>query len=124
MVALITFKKMENITENNKLLAEFLGERAYKLQAHYGDITTIASNIKNPCFNNSWDWLMEVVDKIECLGYDSRIHGNYSDGGFLCDFVDFDNEEVACQISYVSKIDAVYKSCIEFIEYWNQKGGN
>tara|TARA_R100001463_G_scaffold14688_2_gene38488 strand:- start:449 stop:730 length:282 start_codon:yes stop_codon:yes gene_type:complete len=47
-----------NTTENNKLIAEFMG-------VGYVDIDTYLENSKELQYHNSWDWLMPVVNK--CL---------------------------------------------------------
>lgn len=74
-----------------------------------------------PFYNSHWELLMPVVEKIEKLGYDSRIIGHNSDGGFLCDFVDNDNNEIACVSNYnVPKISVVWASVIQFIQRYNQ----
>ncbi|SMC53032.1 hypothetical protein [Pedobacter nyackensis] len=75
--------------------------------------------------HDNWSSLMAVVEKIESLGYDSRIHGNYSDGGFLCDFVDLENNEHGGSVSYVSKIEAVFDACVQLVGWLKlrQKGG-
>jgi len=72
-------------------------------------------------YHEEWNQLMPVVSKIETLGYDSRIEGNNSDGGFLCDFVDIENKQMACETSYKSKIDAVYSAVVEFIKVYNDE---
>src|SRR4051812_9002764 len=105
--------KQEGMTieQGNKLIAEFDG----KTPVSFLDKSTNCvfegwvwiENGKSKQANylkyhSSWDWLMPVVEKIEKLGYDSRIHGNDSDGGYLCDFVDAENMEVACVTNYES----------------------
>ena len=66
-------------------------------------------------FDKRWDWIMPVVEKIELEGYDSRICGNNSDGGFLCDFVDFENTEKGIGISFETKIEAVFLAVGDFL---------
>lgn len=66
-------------------------------------------------FDKRWDWIMPIVEKIELEGYDSRICGNNSDGGFLCDFVDFENTEKGIGISFETKIEAVFLAVGDFL---------
>lgn len=110
-----------DINESNKLIAEFTGGQFNSKGDKFthpmvSDIFAPAEWIK---YHSSWDWLMTVVEKIESLGFDSRIHGNNSDGGFVCDFIDIENNEASCEVSYLSKIDAVYSAVIEFIKWHN-----
>ena len=65
--------------------------------------------------DTSWDWIMKIVKKIESFGYDSRIHG--SDSGFLCDFVDVENNEIACEISDSNKKEAVVQAIVQAINH-------
>ena len=44
----------ENTTENNKLIAEFMGMEDYQEMGEY----------VTPNYHKSWDWLMPVVAKI------------------------------------------------------------
>lgn len=109
--------------EQNKMIAEFLGI----IPNVFDKEQYISSKWPNKLYakpyemeyHTSWDWLMQVVEKIERLGYDSRICGNNSDGGFLCDFVDAENNETACAVSYGSKIEAVYSAVTDFITWYN-----
>lgn len=124
-----------NILAGNRLIAEFMGGH-YQVHPmnHLGNENEYVFH-KSPCeyfsatqfaedrmhYHHYWDWLMPVVEKIELLGYDSRITGNNSDGGFLCDFVGVDNSEYACKCSYNNKIDAVWMAVVEFIEWHNKQ---
>jgi len=89
-------------TENNKLIAEFMN--CENPQAWEDDL-----------YSNDWNWLMEVVEKIESLGYNTKIesleHTRVSIGnGKYLTLVEVDNE---------TKIEAVYNACIEFIKWYN-----
>jgi hypothetical protein len=116
---------MPEIIEGNKLIAGFMGfihrdSNVYKVPEGE-DLKYLAYhlNLNKMPYHTSWDWLMPVVEKIESLGYDSRIMGNNSDGGFLCDFVDGDNNEAACKTNYTSKLEAVYAAVVAFIQWYN-----
>lgn len=112
---------MEKITKDHtRLIANFMGwvdspyanlpNKVYTRDFEHGKM------LMDFKFYSDWNELMEVVDRIENLGHDSRIIGNNSDGGFVCDFqIAGSNEEMSCDTSYTSKIDAVYNAVIKFI---------
>ena len=60
-------------TENNKLIAEFMGNRNYLYNndksAMYFILINTAGEELIVNYNNDWGLLMEVVEKIESLGY-------------------------------------------------------
>lgn len=74
-------------------------------------------------FHSDWNWLMQVVDKIESIDdgeYDVNIlkNGtqiiNYRAGGIvICDNVG--------QISYSEKIEHVYQAVVNFIKWYNKQ---
>lgn len=105
---------MNTTEQNNILLAEFLGERAYKLQAYRVDIKTISEYIKNPCFQNSWEWLMPVVDKIESLNFTFEIKKNWAKISKNKQVIVVRWEEDN------SKIEATYNAAVEFINWYNK----
>lgn len=102
---------------DNELIAEFMGFR-------YGQNADKNGFMK---YNKSWDWLMPVVEKIESLPE----HPLYKKYRFS---VSIKNN--SCEISFArlskgepghnhyegkTKIDAVYKSVIDFIKWYNQQ---
>lgn len=121
----------EEIKISNKLIAEFMGweisgpgfpsgyNNPHNLYCHFEDLE----------FNHSWDWLMPVVEKIENLGFWTKIQAHTS----------FDNLYKSCDIKkqkprsdgdYLynyegdwieSKIEAVYNAVVEFIKFYNEK---
>ena len=120
---------MENEIEvgNNLLIAEFMGgklvDKLYPRDKQIIRLPTGNKYVDSLKYHSSWDWLMPVVERIEAIGYDSRIMGNDSDSGFLCDFVDMENTEAACVLGYKhngsTKIKVVYQACVEFIAWLN-----
>lgn len=115
---------MTDIAEGNKIIAEFM------VWEYRGGFTKIWATplVNNKAhlyredemqFHTSWDWLMPVVEKIEKFGYASSIEGGDSDEGYLCDFIDINNMECSCASNYTSKIEAVWRSVIQFIEWYN-----
>jgi len=129
-----------NTTEKNKLLAEFVGiylkDNKYKIDNENLKWLTITANtwINEPNeehfdFHTSWDWLMEVVEKIENLItkdnfviYDFTI---YSDAVIISDqqenplIIVNKSEEIGSlqkePILFETKKEAVYNACVEFI---------
>jgi len=105
-----------NTIENNKLIAEFLG---IKDEIERGENSIILLNgiidyhkIDNLKFHSDWDWLMEVVEKIESLNVTFSIDGNKC----YCLNDDFCNAQKES-----TKIYSVYKVCVEFIKWYNEQ---
>jgi hypothetical protein len=109
--------KMENL-ENNKLIAEFMG---FELQTNpkerwFGQYFTIpneawSNRIELLHFDTDWNWLMQVVEKIENLGYDVVIKYN------ICTITNGENE---FQNEVGQKIYATHQTVIEFIKWYNK----
>ncbi len=118
-------------TENNRLLAEFMGLKP-KLESpdvySYSDMPFFS--VRESCpekvmesiskyvkYNSSWDWLMPCVDKIEkLLPDDSVITIEYKN----C-YIPVLNDKVPFTIegSGETKIEAVYNACVEFVKWYN-----
>ena len=126
---------MKNIIENNKLIAEFLNWEFDDLSETF---ETPFLKLVDPhafgdeqfsCklqdfeleFHSDWNWLMQVVEKIESLGYNidtmkvnitkyqsSQFCGIYIDGKII--YTNY------CE----TKIEAVYNACLEFIKWYNK----
>ena len=137
---------MENIIENNKLIAQFMGgklndELSFLIAQndifipYHGVIRldTVETG-KGPVikYHKSWDWLMPVVEKIENIDF-----GNWEpikgDVYMNCSF-EIEITSSVCQLNihadqrcyksffYVcsnSKIESVYGLIIEFIKWYN-----
>jgi len=85
-------------TENNKLIAEFMNCENH--QAWEDDL-----------YSNDWNWLMEVVEKIESIK-GTQIFIN----GISCEVM-FKGKVISKHFN--TKIEAVYNACIEFIKWYN-----
>ena len=112
---------MENILENNKLIAEFMG--GYQYDNHDDFITFDETNnmfshntisLENLKFHSDWNWLIEVVEKIESLGYRIEIVKH------ICR-IHIWNKEIIIISENIPKIEAVYNSCITFIKWYNKQ---
>jgi len=115
--------------ENNKLIAEFLGFETYEangyINVHYSDNNV--RTLQDTHYQTDWNWLMEVVEKIESL------KNNY----FIFDISTF-NVDIFCLNTdntiirvrghfsklnngkELNKIEATYKACILFIKWYNE----
>ena len=99
---------MENIIENNKLIAEFMG---YEFITNNIFINRLPKDFLNnsesyKCFHNSWDWLIPVVKK--CLIGEAETNRP--------DLVLYIYESLVDL-----EINLVYKDIIEFIKWYNQQ---
>ena len=86
-------------TENNKIIAQFLEISHQK----------IAMN-----FHSNWNILMDVVEKIESLGFFFEIKRNW---------VRITKKREIIVIRWEQdkyKIEATYNACVEFIKWYNQ----
>jgi hypothetical protein len=135
----IKLKDMSNdeILEANKLIAEFMGGEKHWLNGvsePFNDDTiwgfyNIGVNIvstysgrkialvKDIKYNNSWDWLMPVVEKIESGGYCVFIQND-------CCWIKVGR--AGMKMPYItnlsdSKIESTYKSCVEIIKWIKSK---
>ena len=126
-------------TENNKLIAEFMGHKivgsylqkyvdsntetkkywsnrpkTFEYQIYGWQITHHESKI---FYHSVLKWLMEVVEKIESLGFEVTILKNectIRDNGLN----DFDFDRTYC---VPTKIEAIYNACVDFIKWYNEQ---
>ena len=102
--------------ENNKLIAEFMG-----LNLHQGVwIKSTLATERKICkedalkYHEDWNWLMEVVEKIESLGYRIEIVKH------ICRIY-LSNKETIIISENTPKIEAVYNAVVEFIKWYNNQ---
>ena len=102
--------------ENNKLIAEFINLNLYKSFWHKSNIATEKQICKenNLQFHSDWNWLMEVVEKIESLGYRIEIVKH------ICRIY-LSNKETIIISENTPKIEAVYNAVVEFIKWYNNQ---
>ena len=117
-----------NTTENNKIIAEFMG---WKLghpdlfELRWGNDWFKGRDKKTNkgylFFDSDWNWLMEVVEKIEGLR-------GLEDAEDVLYFVTI--ELSYCEIKAYNfvieqegsdKKEAVYNACVEFIKWYNEQ---
>lgn len=116
-----------NTTENNKLISEFMGfklqnnpnERFYK--NYFTQANGVWGNrIEILHFDSDWNWLMQVVEKIESLHETNNVLI-----GTNITYVQIHNkvrneQETFKGVSNI-KIEAVYNACVTFIEWYNKQ---
>ena len=128
---------MENITENNQLIAEFMGVFDKILSTgnihswsdspfYYTTEDTREKVIKNISkyskYNKDWNWLMKVVEKIEsiedCVYQVDILQEGCKILKRCCLLID---KRVGKLESDTTKIESVYLACIEFIKWYNEQ---
>lgn len=103
-----------NTTENNKLLADFLNELTYNSDGQ------IKEDLKKFDFHYNWNSLIRVVEKIESLNISILIGKNNC-------VIEQTFGKTPIGIGLIkgeTKIEAVYKACIKFVEWWEQEQSN
>jgi hypothetical protein len=111
--------------EENKLIADFMGwtldnEGLNSYRKNNGSTFEylLLSNFK---FHSDWNWIMEVVDKIESIG-DEENNGEYFFEIYKFGVTIFSNGVYVNEIVNTAgktKIEATYKAVLEFINYYN-----
>lgn len=131
-----------NTTENNKLIALFMGYYQPKevqdnlfsfevyaslenckeqfpdieISTYFNDEIENISFVDFPMYHSSWDWLMPVVEKIERLGScQIDISLNWCRAGYKGRT--FDSRDY---LKSATKIEAVYNAVIAFINWYNE----
>ena len=113
---------MKNIIENNKLIAEFLSVKIHPCETieNFKFLPIEERGLYNGYFidalkyHEDWNWLMEVVEKIESLGYRIEIVKH------ICRIY-LSNKETIIISENTPKIEAVYSACVEFIKWYNNQ---
>jgi len=121
----------EEIIENNILIAEFLGGELELWEAedrlgddvinnayymHFPNSIDIIA-IEDLDYHENWNCLMEVVEKIE--NHNEFCNILFTPNGCAID-VNIENG-FHYSIDCDTKIEAVYKACIEFIKWFNNE---
>ena len=129
---------MENITENNQLIAEFMGVFDKILSTgnihswsdapfYYTTEDTKEKVIKNICkyskYDLDWNWLMGVIEKIESLPT-MKDNGNFFFEIHQDSVTVFNSTRMDIVIEVIgqgSRINNTYQAVIEFIKWYNNK---
>lgn len=108
-----------NTTENNKLIAEFMGEKSvYNIKSDIDPMGYYDEHNDKPNFHSSWDWLMLVVEKIEVLGYSFVKYYQPIDKDWQCLIVK--GYDILFQEFDEDSLKATYEAVVEFIKYYNK----
>ena len=122
-----------NTTENNKLIVEFMGGLFNKHSNKYGignaEFITIGKlnnvvkainhyDIVDLKYHSDWNWLMQVVEKIETIEnyrFDVEIRQS------VVVIFDKDEQQDILEVDSDTNIDAVYTACVEFVKWYNEQ---
>lgn len=119
-----------NTQENNKLIAEFLG--VYQDDKGYWGFTNTKEHqrwhtdrfLDATHYDTDWNWLMDVVSKIESIVWEdlNDTSFNVTIGATSYCVIQDNNGGVIEIIGQGStKIESVYKACVEFIKWYNEQ---
>ena len=116
--------------ENNKIIAEFLSVKIHPCETieNFKFLPIEERGLYNGYFidelkyHEDWNWLMEVVEKIESIEYGIYQVDILQEG---CKILErcrllIDNR-VGKLESDTTKIESVYLACVEFIKWYNNQ---
>lgn len=97
----------------NILIAEFMGiDTAFDGRFSINPITKYGG-WELMVYHSDWNWLMEVVKKIESLNVVVEIREN------VC-YIETTPQNYTSELG-PTKIQATYKACVEFIKWYNKQ---
>ena len=112
---------------NNKIIAEFMGATLTKdLQIMYPVYEGDSSYVKDLKYHLDWNWLMEVVEKIESLPT-MKDNGNFFFEIHQDSVTVFNSTRMDIIIEVIgqgSRINNTYQAVIEFIQWYNKQNKN
>ena len=110
-------------TEKNRLLAEFMGlYEKYETGSFYINGGFWVEHEFR--YHSDWNWIMQVVEKIEKELEDEFRIVIYEDECYI--YRKTGNEKLLLEFVPItekietSKIEAVYNACVEFVEWYNE----
>lgn len=109
----------EEILENNKLIAEFMGFDFFKSIRY--TTKTFDSTLKYLQyfkFHQSWDWLIPVVSKIDNI-YKDLYKDAYANKIPVSYEIETSFADVICR-NITTELNHLYERVIEFIKWYNQ----
>ena len=109
---------MKNIVENNKLIADFMGYEKYTYRG-YTMYVFEEDNHRTEVdlhYHKNWNWLMDVVEKIDSIGYSVNISSSMV-------YINSDNGRIVnpILIGVKTKIECLYEAVVEFIKWYNEQ---
>lgn len=112
-----------NTTENNKLLAEFLGIKIIpetdEVFEHYIIEERTVLQLK---FHNDWSWIMQVVEKIETA--ETKDGRTFTIDMHIDSVLIFEYGLTTNEIVFTDgkgRLENLYNACIEFVKWWNKE---
>ena len=102
-------------TENNKIIAEFIWWKEKEEDFMFNPKTSGSIYVKSLLFHKDWNWLMEVVEKMEEMA-DWSLELLTTDKKAYQMLIPLSNTNVIVE----TKIEAVYNACVEFIKWYNK----
>ena len=115
----IEIKKCYN--NSNKRIAEFMGYTVYSITTTIIPAAMNHIRVDSLSYHSNWNRLMDVVEKMESLGYISTIE-KLQHGEHRVFFNKIETlEEVGNGARDMDKKLAVYKAVVNFIDWYNNK---
>jgi hypothetical protein len=105
--------------QENKLIAEFMGYHYVAETKMTHDYFMVKGRYIRPDgikFDTDWNWLMDVVDKIEGLNFSVEIN-RQEERDYQCLIV---KKEIIVQTFSSNKMQSIYQAVIKFIKYYEQ----
>lgn len=104
---------MKETTQNNILLAKFLGweEQTDPTERWFGAFRTLEgivhknTNVEPLLFHNDWNWLMPVVHRCLLIAYNEMLH---------------EWENSFADVFLSASIDIMYKETVDFVKWYNE----
>jgi hypothetical protein len=113
--------------KNNKLIAEFLGFQQTNIGWYDAEEVLLRTEIDNTFdnlkFHTDWNWLMQVVEKIENLQYKNNndVFKVVIDYGSCIIYNMINDLDILFSVNSIYKIQATYNACVEFIKWYNEQ---
>lgn len=112
-----------NTQENNKLIAEFMGLQLEQEQDRIF-IKGLGTKLIEETFNTDWNWLMEVVCKIESIVWEDLNDTSFNvtiGATSYCVIQDNNGGLVEIIGQGSTKIESVYNAVVLFIKWYNEQ---
>lgn len=110
--------------KDNILLAEFMG---FKFTKEYNPYWITPHSNKNWSskiellqFDSDWNWLMEVVQKINLLDNFEYSVNIYTMDCYITDSKMNKIVSIDCKYNVNELINSVYEACVEFVKWYNK----
>jgi hypothetical protein len=123
--------------ENNKIIAEFMGCTNFKMYGNSftfdhpnktkwewsnrfkDNIETNNFSSSSSFYDNDWNWLMEVVEKLKKVTNDDVFLDSLDTSNCRVSII-LETELESCFRKSTLEIETVYNTCVEFIKWYNE----